>query len=84
LVKVHQKRETHSKECVFFLQSKGLPNPNGFARLASDSKPLANYRLPSPYQGAETRRGHQNKASTFVGAFIFVVFIKRKKEPEII
>jgi hypothetical protein len=60
----HQKRKTHSHECVFFLQSVRLAEPNGFARLASDSKPLANYRLPSPYQGAEARRGHQSKPKT--------------------
>ena len=42
-VGVTTKRETHSNECVFFLQSKGLPNPHGFARLASDGKPLANF-----------------------------------------
>ena len=65
------KKDKHTQTSVFsFCNPNGLPNPFGFDRLASDSKPLANCRLPSPYQGAETRRGHQ-KASTFVGAFLF-------------
>jgi len=55
------KKDKHTQVSVFsFCNPIGLPNLFGFDRLASDSQSLANYRLPSPYQGEETRRGHQN------------------------
>ena len=53
-----KKRNTLERVCFLFA-IQGIAEPKWVRSLGADAKPLANYRLPSPYQGAETRRGHQ-------------------------
>ena len=48
------KKDKHTQTSVFsFCNLKRIAEPIWVRSLVADGKPLANYSLPSPYQGAE-------------------------------